>query len=385
MYIVFVGLQGVPYLGRACDPRLANTANVLAEDADVAVVNRYSSLNRKAMAGIELSAKVKTIEVLKRRNTKGIMNALMYVLSIIVEPFTLFRLHKEKKIDYLHIYSGHYMDFVLYWLLSRLFGAKIVYEYVEYRTEKNQHPNLYHRINNRLCDFHGAKLWDLCIAISNFLEQKAKEVKPTIPVIKVTPLCDFDLFNNNHKEVDIQEPYVMFCGHAGYFEVVKFIIDSYKASKISNSKKLLLVLGGSPANIERVKEYADDCIIRSRIPYDDLVAYYKHAFALMIPLRNCIEDIARFPNKVCEYSAARGLIITTNNGEMQYFFKNGENAIVANECSVQSIASRLDEVEDGIYDIDSIRENCYKTGLNNFSVDAYKNKLYQFLKENRNG
>lgn len=105
----------------------------------------------------------------------------------------------------------------------------------------------------------------------------------------------------------------------------------------------------------------------------------------MIPLRNCIEDIARFANKVCEYTAARGLIITTNNGEMQYFFKNGENAIVADECSVQSIASQLDEVEGGIYNIDAIRENCYNTGLNNFSIEAYKNKLYQFLKENRNG
>lgn len=383
MNIVFVGLQGVPYFGRACDPRLANTANLLAVDGDVAIVNRYSSLMHKTMEGIKLAENVKQVEVLKRRNTGGMMSALLFVMSILCEPFTLWKLHREKKIDYLHIYSGHYFDFVLYKIFAKLVGAKIVYEYVEYRTEKTSHPNLYHRINNRLCDFHGAKIWDSCIAISNFLEQKVKEVCADIPVIKVTPLCDFDLFEANKEEVDIDEPYLMFCGSAGYFDVVKFIIDSFNNSTIKNSKKLLLVLSGSDAQLDRVREYEANAIIRTKLPYNMLVAYYKHAFGLMIPLRNTTEDIARFPNKVCEYTAARGLIITTCYGEMPYYFRNGENAIVADDCTVKAIAKRLDEVEAGAYDVEQIRKNCYQTGLDNFSIGAYKDKLYKFLEDNR--
>lgn len=383
MNIVFVGLQGVPYLGRACDPRLANTANLLTEDGDVAIVNRYSSLRHKTMSGIELSKNVKCVEILKRRNTGGLMSMMLFVRSILCEPFTLWKLHREKKIDYLHIYSGHYFDFVLYKIFAMMIGAKIVYEYVEFRTEKTSHPNLYHRINNRLCDFHGAKLWDSCIAISNFLEQKAKEVRKDIPVIKVTPLCDFDLFAANKDVVDAKEPYLMFCGSAGYFDVIKFIIDSYNKSAIKNTKKLLLVLSGSDAQLDRVREYEPNAIIRTKLPYNMLVAYYKHAYGLMIPLRNTTEDIARFPNKVCEYTAAKGLIITTCYGEMPYYFKNGENAIVAEDCTVEAIAKRLDEIEAGKYDVEQIRKNCYKTGLDNFSIGAYKNKLYKFLVENR--
>lgn len=382
MNIVFVGLQGVPYFGRACDPRLANTANLLAEDGDVAIVNRYSSLKYKTVVGVELSVKVKRVEILKRRNTGGIVSKLLFVLSILCEPFSLWKLHRKKKIDYLHIYSGHYFDFVLYKLFAKMVGAKIVYEYVEYRTEKRIHPNLYHRINNRLCDFHGAKIWDLCIAISNFLEQKAKEVRKDIPVIKVTPLCDFDLFAANNDEVDVKEPYLMFCGSAGYFDVVKFIIDSYNNSSIKNSKKLLLVLSGSEVQLNRVREYEANAIIRTKLPYNVLVAYYKHAFGLMIPLRNTIEDIARFPNKVCEYTAARGLIITTCYGEMPYYFKNGENAIVADDCTVEAIAKRLDEIEAGRYDVEQIRKKSYKTGLDNFSIDAYRDVLSRFFKDN---
>lgn len=382
MKIVFVGLSGVPYEGRACDSRLANTANMLAEDANVEILNRFSSLEKDSLSGITLSDKVVCTEIVKPRKTKGISTFLHYALSLLKEPFCIIDSNRKEKIDWLHLYTGHYIDFVMYKLIAKLIGAKIVYEYVEYRSEKPT-KGLYHKINNYLCDFHGAKLWDSCIAISSYLKDAALRVNPNLPILKVTPIGNFELFELNNKTIEIKEDYVMFCGHAGYFDVVKFIIDSFNTSEINKTKKLLLVLGGNHDQIERVHQYDSKCIIKSRLPYDELIALYKNAFALMIPLRDTIEDIARFPNKICEYTAAHGLIITTDNGEMQYYFKNGWNAIVADECTVSSIANRLDEIEKGVYDIEHIRDNCYQTGLENFSINAYKNKLYNFLRENK--
>ncbi len=382
MKIVFVGLSGVPYAGRACDSRLANTANLLEENATVEILNRYSSLAEESLSGIELSDKVRCTEIVARQKTKGVSTLLYYVLSLLKEPFAILKSHREEKIDWLHLYTGHYIDFVMYRLIAKLIGAKIVYEYVEYRSEKPAN-GLYHKINNYLCDFQGAKLWDACIAISNYLKDAVLKVNPKLAVIKVTPIGDFCLFEANNKKVDIKDDYVMFCGHAGYFDVVKFIIDSFNTSEIRKTKKLLLVLGGNSDQIERVQKYDNDCTIKSKLPYDELIALYKHAFALMIPLRDTIEDIARFPNKICEYTAAHGLIVTTSNGEMQFYFKNGENAIVADECTVSAISHRLDEVARGDYDVDRIRENAYQTGIENFSMEAYKENLYAFLKTNR--
>lgn len=381
MKIVFVGLSGVPYAGRACDSRLANTANMLAENATVEILNRYSSLAKDTLTGIDLSDKVACKEIVTPRETRGAATLFFYLLSLLKEPIAIFKSHKREKIDWLHLYTGHYIDFVMYRLIAKIIRAKVVYEYVEYRSEKPA-KGLYHRINNYLCDFQGAKLWDSCIAISDYLKEAALKVKPTLPIIKVTPVGDFELFESNNKAVDIKEDYVMFCGHAGYFDVVKFIIDSFNTSKISNNKKLLLVLGGNQSQVERVRKYDANCIIMSRLPYDELIALYKHAFALMIPLRNSIEDTARFPNKICEYTAARGLIITTDNGEMKYYFKNGVNAIVAEECSVSAIAKRLDEVAAGRYDLNSIRNSAHKTGVDNFSKEAYKESLFAFLNNN---
>ena len=44
--------------------------------------------------------------------------------------------------------------------------------------------------------------------------------------------------------------------------------------------------------------------------------------ALLIPLRNTIQDIARFPNKLSEYVGVSGLIITTDVGEIKDYFIN---------------------------------------------------------------
>ena len=380
MKIVFVGLSGVPYAGRACDSRLANIANLLAEKATIEILNRYSSLAKHTFQGCELSNNVLCKEIVKPRNTGGITTLLYYVFSLLKEPFEILKSNRREKIDWLHLYTGHYIDFVIYKLIAKLIGAKIIYEYVEYRSEKSL-SNIYHKVNSYLCDFHGAKLWDACIVISNFLRDNALKVNPKLPIIKVTPIGDFNLFEANDMSIDISDEYVMFCGHAGYFDVVKFIIDSYNLSKIHRTKKLLLVLGGSQSLVQRVRDYDNNCIIKSKLPYDELIALYKHAYALMIPLRNTIEDIARFPNKICEYTAAHGLIVTTNNGEMKYYFKNGDNAVIAEECSVSAISQCLDEIAGGKYDIDKIRDNSYKTGIENFSIDAYREKIYNFLRE----
>lgn len=381
MKIVFVGLSGVPYTGRACDSRLANIANLLADkNVTIEILNRYSSQTKKSLSGIILSDEVSCKEIVKSKKTKGFATFFFFILSLLMEPFEIFKSHRREKIDWLHLYTGHYIDFVIYKLIAKFIGAKIVYEYVEYRSEKSL-SNLYHKVNSYLCDFHGAKLWDACIVISNFLRDNALKVNPKLPIIKVTPIGDFNLFEANNKIIDVSDEYVMFCGHAGYFDVVKFIIDSYNLSKIHRTKKLLLVLGGSQSQVQRVREYDKECIIKSKLPYDELIAFYKHAFALMIPLRNTIEDIARFPNKICEYTAAHGLIVTTNNGEMKYYFKNGENAILAEDCSVYSIAKCLDDVSIGKYNIDKIRDNSFKTGIKNFSIGAYKENLYNFLRE----
>ena len=384
MHIVFVGCSGVPRMGTAADTRLAFFANMLSRNNSVTIVNRYSSIKQLNKGNIDLENNIKVVDVIKSRESNVFFTRLLLLLSFIIEPIYLLNINKKTQIDILHVYSGHFLDIISYWLLSRLIGAKVVYQYVEYRS-KVERAGFYHKLNGYLCDFHGAKFWDGAIPISNFLQKKAAEINKGLKQLKVNPLCDFSLFDNNKSVPNSRQPYLLFCGSVGYKQPIQLIINSYDNSLIKNSHKLVLILSGSSAEIQQIRKRHPEYIIKCKIPYSDLIAYYKNASVLLIPLRDTIQDIARFPNKICEYVAAHGAILTTNFGEIPYYFKDGDNAIVAEDFSINCFTEKMDEIEKGYYDLDKIRDNAYILGKAFFSIESFQTKLSEFLENVRAG
>lgn len=378
MNILFVGLPGVPKRSRACDIRLTFFANLLVKRNAVTILNRYASSRSLKIKDTQLVEKVNVEEIIKPRNTGRLATAILYILSVLYEPIKIILMNKKHKIDVVHVYSGHYMDFLLYRIISRVIGAKVIYQYVEYRTAFKPR-GLYHKINSRLCDRYGMRLFDGVLPISNYLEEKAKEAAPKVPTLKIPPICDFDLFNNNNKTITQERPYLLFCASADYLEVIEFVVDSYRKSSISSNKDLVLILSGNRERIEHLRKEWKDCKILTQLPYDELIAYFKHAYALFIPLRPQISDIARFPNKVCEYLASEGVIITTDVGEMSYYFKDGENAVVAKDFSIDSMLKCLNKLQNGEYDYENIRIKGYETGKQLFDMESYAIKLQTFI------
>lgn len=378
MNIVFVGLPGVPKRSRACDIRLTFFANLLVKNNAVTILNRYASSRSLKIKDTQLADKVNVEEIFEPKDSGRFSTTILYILSVLYEPIKIICLNAKHKIDIVHVYSGHYIDFLLYRIISRVIGAKVIYQYVEYRTAFKPR-GLYHKINSRLCDRYGMRLFDGVLPISNYLEEKSKEVAPHVPTLKIPPICDFELFKNNNKAITHEQQYLLFCASADYIEVIEFVVDSYRKSLISSSKDLILILSGNRERIEHLRKEWKDCKILTQLPYDELIAYFKHAHALFIPLRPIISDIARFPNKVCEYLASDGVIITTDVGEMSYYFKDGDNAIVATEYSIESMVECLNKLHNGEYDYENIRIKGYLTGKQLFDMESYAMQLQGFL------
>lgn len=330
MHIVFVGLSGVPNCKRAADARLGAFIQLLSESHEVTVMG--------------------------------------------ASPLDAVRIMRMKHVDILHVYCGHYLQMLFYWLLSRIIGARIVYQYVEYRSafhwdygrKKKWLVKQYQRLNGYLCDHYGARLWDGCIAISDFLYEKAMAVNPRLKMLKVTPLCDMEMFDKNVLPNPVGSPYLLYCGNREYMDVAKTIERAYEQSRLKYKMRLIMHING-------------------QLDYEQLVAYYKHADALLIPLRNEIADIARFPNKVCEYCAAWSVIITTPYGEMKRYLRDGENAIVAADYSIEALRIAFDALSDGKYDTAKLRRNAYETGKQCFDINSYRIPLNLFLKRMVNG
>lgn len=377
MNIFFVGLSGVPYSSRACDIRLCTFANLFAKSHSVTILNRFSSKPIKVNTLLANSVAVK--EIVKKKKASGILRILLYIWSVLKEPFLILILNHKNKIDVLHVYTGHFFDFLIYKFIGSCIRAKVIYQYVEFRSAKPRRT-IYHRLNAYFCDSFGAKYWDASICISNYLEEKAKLVSKDISTIKVTPICDFSFFESIEAK-KVNKPYLLFCGSAGYSEVIQLIITSFRSSKISRRASLKLVLSGNDNRLNEIRGRNPDLEILSNLEYKELIAYYKGAIGLFIPLRDTLEDIARFPNKICEYLASYGLIITTQIGEVPYYFEDKKTAVIASGFNTESVANSLDWIADNADKIGSIRERAYQVGLSYFDVKANEARLEDFLQK----
>lgn len=371
--IVLVGLAGVPFLKRAIDVRLGATIELLKKSGyEVEVLNRYTPLASQFDNGGDT-----IINPFSKVQSGGrIKNLLLYILALLNEPFTIFASNRKLHIDALLVNSGHFVDILVYRMIAWIIGAKIVYQYCEYRAAFETN-NPYHKLNgNLICKF-APKLWDGAICITTFLQESCKKINKNISTILMYPICDYSEFARETKYAPDYK-YVMFCGSIEYSEVVDLIVNSYEASEIKDDYKLLLVLRGSKSLISKLQESHPDVIIKSDLPYNELIQHYKGASALLIPLRNTIRDIARFPNKVCEYCASESVVITTCYGEMEYLFKDGQNAFVANDFTVDEFSGALNRFGKN-NDYRQVGQESYQLGLKKFNIDSYVDEMKQFI------
>ncbi|MDO5665376.1 MAG: glycosyltransferase [Bacteroidia bacterium] len=386
MNIVFTGLSGVPYKKRAADARLLAFAETFATSGnEVAILNRMPVVNDSEKKDVTISAdNIKIIELFKRKSP--VSNSLAFVIyflfSYLVEYRWFIKNNREKKIDFIHLYSGHYFDFLHYSLIAKLIGAKLIYQYVEVRTAKNT-KGAYHKLNSYLVDNYGYRLFDGVISISDYISDLLNKQSSQLPVVKVPPICDISYFDNisSENKTEGEDECILFCGSAGYLEPIQLIIDSYKASKLNPGIKLYLVLSGTEQLLDKIRVQLTDSIkILNSLPYAELVKLYVSAKALLIPLRNTIEDTARFPNKISEYTASGGLIITTDFGEIKNYFKDNESALIAEDFTVPAYTRKLNQiVENSDIKNEEIRNNAYNICLKHFDKKAYKGILQEFL------
>lgn len=375
MNTLFVGLAGVPYRGRACDSRLTFIAKMARKHSSVTILNRYSSQKTNRIDVLK-EDEVKIEEIIKPKHTNSFITKILFLLSIVIEPYSIYRLNRKKHIDIIHIYSEHFFDFIQYWLISKITGSKTIFEYVEYRSAFSA-KDVIHKVEYHLYDRYAAKFCDGVIAISEFLKDSAIKANPRIKVFKIPPICDFDYFIPIQPKA-FDKDTLVYCGSIAYREVVDFIINSYIKADISDECDLLLILSGNGDAIEKLKLKCNENIkIVSRLSYEDLISHYKGAKALLIPLMDKTSEIARFPNKIAEYLASEGLIVTTNIGEIPYYFQDGQNAVVAEKFDVDSFSNKLRNIMDE-ENFKIVKEKAYKTGEKYFSVDSYVEDFFNF-------
>lgn len=352
-HIVYLGSSGFPYGMAEIQKIILISKSLVLKNNQVTVISTQGVHNRKDYPHFDPQSKYENIdyeytsgdvfrhENFFKRNTLKIKGFLNEFRSIKNKK-------KNNKIDFA-ILSTHNFYLVLYYcLLSKIFGFKTVLNYVEFYSGVKKAPHdLRNRLNDYLFDKYAPKLVNSILPISEFLIDHIRKVAPQKEYLKIPGLTDFERYNNI--EVEKNEKYILFCGATQYLEVIHFIIDSYNMVT-DNSVYLYLVVNGSEEAKAQVIDYFRETkkggLIKvfSKLSEKELFTLYKNAKALLIPLRPNFQDIARFPHKTGEYMASGNPVISTNYGEISYYFQDKENIFLAEEYDLKQYAEVIEYV-----------------------------------------
>lgn len=294
---------------------------------------------------------------------------------------TLKRLRKGKSKN--HLIMGM-MDYPLY-LIVVIMAILLQYKRSTLFHEWHigiKHTNLLWKIEAYLKDKTFGYFLNAIFPIGHFLKEKATRFKK--PTLLIPVLASFERNIN----INIKKDHFTFCGHSTYLIRNKIIIDAFASviKKHSNAKLLLVLVGTNSQKIEvenilKSKNLTKYVEIRTNLPQEELYSLYDSSIGLLIPLNpNSLQDKARFSQKIAEYVASHRPIITSNVGEIPYYFKNNENAIIVPFTTEGYEEGMLKLIENSNL-CDIIGENGYKVGLKYFDYKVVGRQIKNFISQ----
>ena len=386
--IVFVGFNGFPHGFAEVQKIILISKSLIVTGNNVTVLCRNGFHNQAEHPETKVSGIYEKINYVYAsgscfRNKSFFQRRLNEIKGRINEFLLLVKYKKDDKLDYV-ILSTRIFSLVLYYsILSKIFGFKTILNYVEfYSAMKKENSQISQRLNDKLFDRYAPVLSHAVFPISEFLVRHVKKISPKIKYLKIPILTDIEKYKDIGKVH--HESYLLFCGHAGYKEIIEFIVDSFGIVQ-KNSFFLYLIVNGNDDEVMAIKKYINRNIkknkirIFSKLSENQLYAYYKSASALLIPLRPTFQDAARFPHKTGEYLASGNPVISTNYGEMKQYFKDGENMLLAKSYDRKLFAEKLEFVIYHKKEADTIGSKGKVIASRNFNYLTMATRINDFV------
>ncbi|MCB9290579.1 MAG: glycosyltransferase [Lewinellaceae bacterium] len=388
-HVVYLGESGFPIGLAAIQKTILLGKALTAAGASMTVINRKGKFDPAKPIQLEPRGKYEGIDYVYTSGTvykpRGFFQRnLQKLKGLIGEYRYLRRLARKGSLDAGIISCRDFLQVAMYRLYSMLLGFPIALLYVEFASAMEHRRGLYTRINDYLFDNFMVKRMDASLPISELLADNFRKVAPGKPIFKIPVICDFKPFEQPKKENS--EPYFLYCGALSYKEVVDFILESFDRMPEGSDVKLhLLVSGGKKSEYEQLNadiskmKKADKVRVFSNVPYSELVDLYVNAVGLLIPLRPTLQDSARFPHKIGEYTAAANPIITTRVGEVPFYFEDGKTALISENYDSAEYAEKMKFVIDHPEEALRIGAQGRELGLREFNYLNYGPRLKSFL------
>ena len=277
------------------------------------------------------------------------------------------------------ISCGNFTPRFFYILFGKMCGYKVGYVFHEYH--RGFEHGVFEKMWAYLKDTLFPKMCDFTLPISEFLVKES--LKYNKNYFKLPIIADFEK-RLTSTYLPSTKPYFCYCASAGYFDAVKLIVDSF--SLLNHESMLCMVLTGSSHQKRKVYDYLDNkgltsqVVIVSNLSDEDLFSCFSNALGLLIPLNpNKITDIARFSQKIAEYLSSKAPVISTNVGEIPYYFHNQKDMLVA-DFTESSLVKAMEFCINNPELSKQIGREGYSLGLMHFSHKVVASEMVKYLK-----
>lgn len=298
------------------------------------------------------------------------------------------KLKVGKQCDAVILYTRNYKEVKFWGFWANNFKTKCFLEICEWPIiypQKRSNKNAF------LYCTRAPFLVDGAIPISDYITQQihqlAKEKNKQIPVCKVPILVDQTLFTSTPSPFKGNKAYLLYSGSLAYSDIILLILKTFVLLKKEGFSKKLIITG----NISKEKHGAIINFIEKN-GLTHLIAFsgylndneysnkLKHASALLAPLPDDMQTMARFPTKLAGYLASGNPVITNEYGEAKKLLKHKENAILLNSFTPEALKSAIEFRFKQPDQCQSIGNNGRKLAYNLFEYTKATKDLSIFLK-----
>jgi glycosyltransferase involved in cell wall biosynthesis len=377
---IIIQVDGYPYKISASNAKNELFAKTLIDIGYKAYLVSKSKLKGERSIGKKDGIVFRFFNRVKTRS-----RIISYIYTKYSEILFLRRIKNNSNHTYYLISYNLFFEVLVYWIFSKIIGFKLVINIMEWH-KAIAYKSFLLRFNAYLFDSFSFVFADGTIAISDYIFSQIKMRYPKHSLIKVPVMTDCNLAMKI-KGTELEYEHFLYCGDVGYYEVIEFIINFYKRFLDNNTSevKLLLVLSGNKNQISLLIQkietlgLARQVMILNGLDYSHLIAMYKSAICLLIPLRKTIQDLARFPHKIGEYSSTGTPILTTKWGEVDNYFTEKKNIYFTENYNENEFAQKLKNIVDDT-NIKNVGLEAKNVCLNHFHYSNYSNKIDCFLR-----
>lgn len=277
-----------------------------------------------------------------------LFDELLSILRLIIYLFSL--INRRKSINLL-IYNGEAQYNIPIYLIAKIFRirtSKFVAEIIDESEFKGSFLRKLKRYGYILNFKYLNKISDKLIVFSFYLKNEYLKMGYNEKNIVVQPnLTDFNYWGTSNTEIKYN------LGYSGAPYLKDGLYDLFKAISILKNKNIsvtLLVIGDAifgKSLIPALKVECEKLGILEKVTFTGLVdsslvkQYLSECRILSITRPSTIQTRAGFPTKLGEYYATKRPVLATNFGDMEKYFTDGQDILMAECGNPESIALKI--------------------------------------------